>query len=316
MEKIPVNIISGFLGSGKTTAIAKLLDIKADDEHWAVIVNEFGKVSIDGQMLRATSDAGSIFDISGGCICCSAKGNFSENLNAIIHSGNYSRIIIEPSGLGGIDLVSEIVEANPSLILMPVICLVDLTTINNSRLQMSPIYQMQIRKADLIVFSKTDLVADQTEQDQLIEKFKVSFPNKQHFIKASKNLLNSLSIREELHNNSVHKCSQLSRINPDLTDRNYQEMYYPFDEDCVFNPQKLVAFIDRNPSIVRAKGFIQTQTGWNLFHFTLSGSFFEPCQPHSQNELVVITEKSGSYLIENHYAEIENSIKETMVRRF
>ena len=98
MEKIPVNIISGFLGSGKTTAIIKLLKEKTASEKWAVIINEFGKISIDGQTLRSSSDAGSVFDIAGGCICCSAKGHFQENLEKIIQSGNFSRIIVEPSG--------------------------------------------------------------------------------------------------------------------------------------------------------------------------------------------------------------------------
>lgn len=135
MEKIPVNIISGFLGSGKTTAIIKILGQKTTNEQWAVIINEFGKVSIDSQTLRSSSsNAGMIFEVSGGCICCSAKGYFLENLEKIVRSGNYTRIIIEPSGLGGIELVSEIVGANHAFRLMPAICLVDIRSIENLRL--------------------------------------------------------------------------------------------------------------------------------------------------------------------------------------
>ena len=88
MNSIPVNIISGFLGSGKTTAIINLLRQKTTDEQWAVIINEFGKISIDSQTLRSiTSDTGTVFDISGGCICCSARGYFQENLEKIINNG-------------------------------------------------------------------------------------------------------------------------------------------------------------------------------------------------------------------------------------
>jgi G3E family GTPase len=107
MGKLPVNIISEFLGSGKTTAIIKLLSLKATDEHWAVIINEFGKISIDSQTLRSISNVGKVFDISGGCICCTAKGYLKENIEEIIQSGKYSHIIIEPNCLGGIDMVSE-----------------------------------------------------------------------------------------------------------------------------------------------------------------------------------------------------------------
>ena len=129
MDIIPVNIISGFLGSGKTTAIISQLNHKANDENWAVIINEFGKISIDSQTLRSSSQSGKVFEISGGCICCSAKGYFKENLEKILQEGNYSRIIIEPTGLGGIDVVAEIVNANEGLRLMPVICMVDITII-------------------------------------------------------------------------------------------------------------------------------------------------------------------------------------------
>jgi len=185
MKITPVNIISGFLGSGKTTVIIKLLWQKPDDKQWAIIINEFGKVSIDSQTLRSSSDSGNIFEISGGCICCSAKGYFQENLETIIKSGNYDRIIIEPSGLGGIEMVSEIVSANSNLNLMPVISLVDIACVENTRLQLNPIYRKQISKADIIVFSKCDLLTNSEAQNRLTEKFKSLFPEKLHYLSLS-----------------------------------------------------------------------------------------------------------------------------------
>jgi G3E family GTPase len=172
MGKIPVNIISGFLGAGKTTTIISLLSQKTTDEQWAVIINEFGRISIDSQTLRSSSETGTVFEISGGCICCSARGYFQENIEKIVQAERYSRIIIEPSGLGGIDMVSEIVTVNPDLILMPVICIVDITIIENPRLQLLPVYQSQIFKADVILFSKCDLLADYVTQKRLVGKFK------------------------------------------------------------------------------------------------------------------------------------------------
>ena len=64
MEKIPVNIISGFLGAGKTTAILKLLSQKANDELWAVVINEFGKISIDTKTLQSASDSEDVYEIA------------------------------------------------------------------------------------------------------------------------------------------------------------------------------------------------------------------------------------------------------------
>jgi G3E family GTPase len=296
MKEIPVNIISGFLGSGKTTAIINLLKQKNNDEEWAVIINEFGKVSIDGQTLKSNSVAGSVFEISGGCICCSAKGYFGENLNMIIQTGNYSRIIIEPSGLGGIDMVSEIVAANPVLQLMPVICLVDILLTENPRLQMIQIYRAQIYKSSVIAFSKCDLLKDTAERERLTEQFKSAFPEKQDCIIQSENLFYELMNFDSILKKEENKYRMLFASNQDLTDSSYQEMNYQFGTDKIFDIEKLTQFFKNQPSIIRAKGFVQTKTGWNLFNYTLSGCTFEPCLPKSKSEMVVIAEKSEVYL--------------------
>jgi len=296
--KVPVNIISGFLGSGKTTAIINLLKQKDNDEQWAIIINEFGKVSIDGQTLKSNSVAGSVFEISGGCICCSAKGYFGENLKTIIQTGNYSRIIIEPSGLGGIDMVSEIVAANPVLQLMPVICLVDILLTENPRLQMIQIYRAQISKSSLIAFSKCDLVKEASEKDRLTELFKSTFPEKQDCIIQSENLFYELMNFDSIVKKEENKYRMLFASNQDLTDSSYREMNYQFGTDKIFDIEKLTQFFKNHPSIIRAKGFIQTKTGWKLFNYTLSGCTFEPCLAKTQNELVVIIEKPDTGLIQ------------------
>ena len=158
MKKIPVNIITGFLGAGKTTAILKLFSQKANNELWAVIINEFGKISIDSKTLRSGSATGKVFDITGGCICCTAKAYLNESLEEILQTGLYSRILIEPSGLGGVDMVSEIVLAKPRLVLKPIICLVDITGMEIPRLQLNPVYQTQITKSNIVIFTlSTDI---------------------------------------------------------------------------------------------------------------------------------------------------------------
>lgn len=308
MEKLPVHIISGFLGSGKTTAIIQLLGQKTNNEQWAVIINEFGRISIDGQTLRSSSFVGNVFDIAGGCICCSAKEYFSENLSTILLSGNYCRIIIEPSGLGGIDLISEIVEANTNLQLMPVICLVDILGIDNPRLQLNPIYRMQITKAKFIAFSKCDLLPDNGQRDHLIDQFKTTFTKKQKDIILSTNLLEKFVNIDYRAKPEENKYRMIFESKEHLTDSNYQEINFRFDTNHIFDPNKVVACIGKHPSVVRAKGFVQTKNGWTLFHFTLSGSSFEPCLSHLQNELVLIADKSEPHLVDNLGAEIEKAI--------
>ena len=298
MENIPVNIISGFLGSGKTTAIIKLFNQKTTNEEWAVIINEFGKISIDSQTLRSTtSNTGTVFDISGGCICCSAKGYFQENLEKIISSGNYSRILIEPSGLGGIDFVSEIVTSSDILKLMPVICLVDITMIENPRLQFLPIFRAQIAKADIIVFTKCDLLEGDAAEDRLVELFKSNFPDKQHCLRKSEpSLLTWILAMNGQPEKQSGKYRLIPLTDSTLTDDNYHQEIYQYEENVIFDPEKLITLLTNNPIIIRAKGHIRTSNGWNLFNHTLSGSNFEVCQAKNKSEVIIISEKSPSDL--------------------
>jgi len=310
MKKIPVNIISGFLGSGKTTAIIELLHQNRNSEEWAVIINEFGKISIDSQTLRSSSSAGKIFDVSGGCICCSAKGYFQENLEKIVQSGNYSRIIIEPSGLGGIDMVSEIVGSNPGLRLMPVVCLVDITCIENKRLQMNPVYRLQISKADIIVFSKCDLLEDSTNQKMLIEKFRLIFPEKQNslFVTGTDLTLLSPEFKSSAMISEI-KFRMAFSDDSRLSDNNYQKHSIIHSKEVVFDADKLAVLLNDHAAVLRAKGHVKTNSGWKLFNFTLSGSTFEPCEEEERNELIVITERAE----QDHFQDLNFKIGEAIV---
>ncbi|MGV8095487.1 MAG: CobW family GTP-binding protein [Mangrovibacterium sp.] len=308
MKKIPVNIISGFLGSGKTTAIIQLLRQKTDEGQWAVLVNEFGQISIDGQTVKSSSQEGTVYNISGGCICCSAKGYFYENLIKIARSDNYSRIIIEPSGLGGIEMITEIIGYIPELCLMPILCLVDITGVENLRLQLNPVYRAQISKADVIVFSKCDLVTEKTEQERLTGKFKTIFPISRNCITNEADLLTSLLNMKAQDNQEINKYRMLSSTEPVLTNHSYQERNYSFNAMTVFDVSSLSRLFTVNASVIRAKGHVRTRDGWKLLNYTLSGCTFDPCQEKEQNELVIIAEKSAPDLFQNLSVEIEKAV--------
>ena len=308
MEKIPVNIISGFLGSGKTTAIIRLLEQKPPEEYWAIVVNEFGKVSIDGQTLQSKSVAGSVFNISGGCICCSAKLYLKENLEKIVETGKFDRIIIEPSGLGGIEMVSEMVELIPELKLMPVICIVDITSLDNPKFQRIQIYSAQIRMSDTIVFSKCDLLDSLERQDELVIKFKSSFPDKYSCFVGTKMTISVLSSTDL--QKKIEERNSINHFLPahHLTDENFQEKVFQFGIEHIFDPQKLIGLFNKYHSIIRSKGHFNTTSGWALFNYTLSGCNFEPCQAKEQNELVIIFRKNESIQKEEFNKQIEKCI--------
>lgn len=297
MKPIPVTIISGFLGSGKTTAIIQLMDQKPSAENWAIVVNEFGKISIDGQTFQSKSSPGTVFEIVGGCICCSAKLYLHENLEKIVKTEGFDRIIIEPSGLGGIDTVTEIVATLPDLSLMPGICMVDITGLENPGLQRNMIYQSQIRNADRIVFSKCDLLSGKEQEDQLILKFNTTFPGKSVFAIGISSSIPIFELPESQKKKELNSCIKLTPFYQSDT-KSYLEQDFQFGSDQIFDPDKLKIVFCSNSSIIRAKGHILTKSGKKLINYSLTGFSEEICDETLQNRLIVILQKNENELAE------------------
>lgn len=103
VKKISTNIITGFLGVGKTSAILHLLKNKPENERWAVLVNEFGEIGIDGSLLKGQySENSGVFirEVPGGCMCCAAGLPMQVALNQLLTKAKPDRLLIEPTGLG------------------------------------------------------------------------------------------------------------------------------------------------------------------------------------------------------------------------
>ena len=102
-DRIPVNIITGFLGSGKTSAVLNLLKQKPRDEHWAILVNEFGEIGVDRSLMQGHEvkhDRVAILEVPGGCMCCAAGLPMKMALSQLLFLGRPDRLLIEPTGLG------------------------------------------------------------------------------------------------------------------------------------------------------------------------------------------------------------------------
>ena len=159
---IPTNLILGFLGVGKTTAILDLLKQKPADERWAVLVNEFGEVGIDGAMLDV--EGAFVREVPGGCMCCVAGLPMQIGLNQLIHRARPDRLLIEPTGLGH---PSQILDTLTSehyqdvLKLGPVLTLVDPRKLEDSRVLENVQFRDQVAAADILVANKTDLCSAQ-----------------------------------------------------------------------------------------------------------------------------------------------------------
>lgn len=102
MLGIPTNIITGFLGVGKTSAILNLMKNKPVNERWAVLVNEFGEIGVDGSLIQGNQATQQVFirEVPGGCMCCAAGLPMQIALNQLLTEAKPDRLLIEPTGLG------------------------------------------------------------------------------------------------------------------------------------------------------------------------------------------------------------------------
>ena len=175
IRHIPTNVITGFLGVGKTTAILHLLENKPDNEHWAVLVNEFGKIGIDGSIL-ASQDV-SIKEIAGGCMCCAAGVSVQVGLNALLAQARPDRLIIEPTGIGHPSQIIRQLSRSPFdqvLDMCACLTLIDPRHLHDPRYTDNQYYQEQLEIADILVANKTDQCTPEELAlfDRLVEDYR------------------------------------------------------------------------------------------------------------------------------------------------
>ena len=154
-----IDIISGFLGAGKTTFIKKLLEEAIKGEQVVLIENEFGEIGIDGGFLK---DSGiEIREMNSGCICCSLVGDFGKSLAEVLTKYAPDRIMIEPSGVGKLsDVMKAVVDvsADMDVELNSAVTIVDAAKCKMYMKNFGEFFNNQIENAGTIVLSRTDIV--------------------------------------------------------------------------------------------------------------------------------------------------------------
>jgi G3E family GTPase len=151
-----IDIISGFLGAGKTTFIKKMIDEAFAGEKLVLIENEFGEVGIDGGFLK---DSGiQISEMNSGCICCSLVGDFGKNLNEVITRYNPDRILIEPSGVGKLsDVMKSVIdiEKEQDVKLNALVTVVNAMKASKQMKAFGEFFNNQIEHATTVILSRS-----------------------------------------------------------------------------------------------------------------------------------------------------------------
>lgn len=270
---IPTNLIMGFLGAGKTTAILELLKRKNDNEKWAVLVNEFGAVGIDGAIFSASGAI--VKEVPGGCLCCAVGVPLQVAVNRLLREAEPDRLLIEPSGLGHPKRVVETLSKGSFgevLDLRASICLVDSRKLNDPRYANHENFIDQIALADVLVANKLDL-ADPSDVRQFDALAGRCDPAKQVVATTVNGVLDPawLDLARNPHRKALfprahdHRASEAKQLRMQNSDDGYQSRGWIFPSGTLFDHQRLSDWFSR-VSPERGKGIFETERGWFLFN--------------------------------------------------
>jgi G3E family GTPase len=171
IQNIPCTLVTGFLGAGKTTIINQLLSSKPADERWALLINEFGRIGIDGALLASAqddnADAGNIAirEVSGGCICCTSQLPLQIAITRLLSDHRPQRLIIEPTGLAHPrELIQQLSAPHwqTALNMQAVITVLSGVQWQQQKYRSHDGFQAHVRDADVLVVNRyTQLDADE-----------------------------------------------------------------------------------------------------------------------------------------------------------
>lgn len=280
-QAIPTNVITGFLGAGKTTLIQHLLKTKPDDEHWAVLVNEFGEVGLDGALLAAEGIA--VKEVPGGCMCCATSLPSKAAMNQLIEQQNPDRILIEPTGLAHPKQILQIFggkDYDGILDIRAVVCVVDPWSLSDNQFLELPAFRDQIQLADVLVAAKIDTAAG--EHLELFDKFTANLkPAKSQVGKVNQGNMpwqwldakrveqTVIMITPDSHTQTTPSDIAVRDSEGVLRQENKTDYGYScgwlFPEAFVFDYERLKTMLSEL-NVPRIKAVLQTDKGWFSFN--------------------------------------------------
>ena len=303
---LPVHLITGLLGSGKTTCLKHLIKQKPSTENWIILINEFGEVDIDAAQLLSTTlkdETVEIHEVSGGCICCTAQLGLVNTLNQVFSrtETKIDRVWIEPTGLGHPAQIIDSLQKTPfsrPLSLQKIVCVITPQQLTPERWKKSTVMRDLVTLADIIILNKTDL-ADFSSQQQARELLENHYPAKAEIVTtqnaevklpillqgrqpipfailATKPLhMADLSLQQTTYPSKIEQ-TQHCFYSIDNLNGNLLSMGWIWSSKVQFNRIKLKAFFEQiAPNLIRAKGIVKTGKEWQLINWSEGQIQFE-----------------------------------------
>lgn len=344
MSRIPVNLVTGALGAGKTSLIRHLLQHKPHDQKWALLINEFGKIGIDGAILIGDTPSLQITQLPGGCICCSAQTELKQALSSIL-SQQPDRLIIEPTGLGDPDTLADLfikTDLKKDFELQHLIAVFDsahaeVQDFNNFRSM-----QNLLNMADVIVLNKTDL-SSTNQLVNLQQHLLQLYPPKRYIISTQQGKIDPLLLMQP-HQTPLTIQRQASAIAlgssshththtaaesalpyaglalHNLIERRYhselnaQSIGWLFSAHQGFNwklVQQLFNDLNHDPNfqgIKRAKGLFRTADSWMLFQWANNQTSRELIAYRKDSRLELLIEKNATFDFITFETQLKNAL--------
>ncbi|MGZ8952430.1 MAG: CobW family GTP-binding protein [Methylobacter sp.] len=305
---IPTNMVTGFLGAGKTTAILNLLKQKPADEKWAVLVNEFGQVGIDGAIFAASGAI--VREVAGGCLCCAMGLPFQVAVNRLLTEVNPDRLLIEPTGLGHPKRVLDMLDGGYFRTVLDVrasICLVDPRKLGDSRYTSHENFVDQIALSDVLVANKTDL-ADKNAIESFKRWAEGNRPRKTvvaqtvqgqlevAWLNLTRNLERRASFPDAHQTGSIHLPDETTLKNKDqlksITADGYQSYGTVFPEHNCFDYEHLQELLSQLEA-ERIKAVFATNKGWFIFNAVDGVMTIVPCKLSANSRIEIIATQNN-----------------------
>lgn len=258
MNPVPVTILTGFLGAGKTTLLNYILK-QNHGYKFAVIINEVGKIGIDGALVEKTDD--DVLELSNGCLCCTVRKDLVKGVQSLVKKGGFDYLLIETTGIADPGPVAQTFLNIPALQqfvrMDSIITVVDAEQIEK-QMKETETAREQVAMADFLLLNKTDLVSPE-QLDQLEIKIRELNPHATIF-RTSQSQAN---LKEILDMNAF-KLDQKLTVDPEflneLNTRHHHDIQsFSFEFDKPFNVEKFEFFVQKlseNEKVYRSKGFL------------------------------------------------------------
>lgn len=312
IQSVPTHIITGFLGVGKTSAILHLLKHKPDNERWAVLVNEFGEIGVDGSLFTGQHTEGQgvfIKEVPGGCMCCAAGAPMRVALNQLLIQSKPDRLLIEPTGLGHPREVLQVLSDEyyrAVLSLHKTITLVDARKLSDKHYTEHETFIQQIAIADVVVGNKLDLYQP-ADKARLFTYVVENGKTEVQVLFTQQGALNLSQINGEINwqetHHHDHEPSQASSgrlSHPGFTKavnqgEGFHSVGWQFATNKIFKRAKLLQLF-KQLEAERMKAVFKTDEGMYGYNLTTDGLIETPLDSEMDSRIEIIATESCAYL--------------------